>query len=395
MRAVGVVYRGASPLWPASLAVVSAAVLLATTATTTFTIGAFMAAALILTTISFVALTRGALGHRHARQAITADARGLSVGLKLVLPLSAIAAARVQDDSDGAHTVVVEGRALRGAWFLRVESSRIAQALSDALGTDSQELARFEALPPWAHRIRWLVIALTTSPWIIFNVLRHMPPIALFVVLGLYGVVALPMLLAQRVAVGHDGVFLEWAGQRRFLSYASIRDVRPTPLGVILELAAGGTLEIRLTHRNGAESVRAHRLLARIRRALGAHRRLSRPQDESLLARGLREREAWIRDLTALGEEAGGYRRLSLPRERLWAVVESSAADPSAREGAAIALLPKLDEQERERLAAIARRTASPQLRVAIDAVAGAPPDRVLASDEAEADEDVSRAADR
>jgi hypothetical protein len=373
MRAVGVVYRGASPLWPAGLVIASAAVVVVATTTQTITTLAIMAAAATLTTLSFVALARGALGHRRARQAITADARGLSVGTKLVLPLHAIARARVRDDSDGVHTVVVTGRRFRGPWFIRVESPRIAQALADALGAESQELARFDALPPWAHGMRWLAVALTTCPWIIFNILRHVPPAVVVGVLSLYGVIALPMILRQRVTVGHDGVFLEWAGRTRFLAYGAVRDVRPTPLGVLIELVTGGTLEIRLTQRSGAEGPRAHRLLARIRRAMAAHRRLPRAEDESLLAQGPREHDAWHREVSALGEDAGAYRKLSLPRERLWAVVESSAADLSAREGAAIALHAKLDDHERERLAAVARRTASPRLRLVIDAVARAP----------------------
>jgi hypothetical protein len=77
-----------------------------------------------------------------------------------------------------------------------------------------------------------------------------------------------------------------------------------------------------------------------------------------------------LRDRGALGAcEHGGYRAAAIPRERLWAVVESPAADPSAREGAALALSASLDADERARLAALALKTAQPRLRVALDEV--------------------------
>jgi hypothetical protein len=65
----------------------------------------------------------------------------------------------------------------------------------------------------------------------------------------------------------------------------------------------------------------------------------------------------------------GGYRAAAIPRERLWDVVENPAADPSAREGAALALSVSLDADDRSRLAALAQTTAQPRLRVALDGV--------------------------
>jgi hypothetical protein len=96
-------------------------------------------------------------------------------------------------------------------------------------------------------------------------------------------------------------------------------------------------------------------------------------EEETFLARGTRTLPDWIRDMRAFGTgEAGAYRTISIPRERLWSVLESPTADPSAREGAALALHASLDGEERSRVLAIAAKSASPRLRVALDAIADA-----------------------
>jgi len=373
MRVDAEVTQGRSLGWPLAAAGLSGALLLfvgiqAAVTTTTYVVVAFL-----LTALSFLALARGAPSRRRGRRRVGADARGLSVDGELVLPRQTILRTRVRDEPRG-YSVIVEPRGLAPTQTVHVESARIAQALADTLEQTPHEVVEFDALPPWAHRMRWLTIILTTSPWILFNLLRHMPGWTALAVIGLYGFIALPMVLPQKIAIGDDGILLRWAGRRRFVPFGLLRDARPTALGVELELDDDREIEIRLTHRSDAEAARRSTILERIEAGLEHHRALEPAEDEALLTRGERDLEAWLQEMSMLGTaDAYGYRTIAIPRERLWAVLENPGADPSARQGAALALRARLDDDERERLVSIGQKTASPRLRVAIDAVARAP----------------------
>lgn len=374
MRVDAEVTQGRSLVWPLGAAGLSSALLLFVALQSAVTTATYVAIAVLLTALSFLALARGAPAARRGRRRVGADARGLSVDGELVLPRQTILRTRVRDEAHGGYSVIVEGRGFTPTHTVHVESARIAQALADTLEQAPREVVEFDALPPWAHRMRWLTIVLTTSPWILFNLLRHMPGWSVLVVIGLYGVIALPMILPQKIAIGDDGILLRWAGRRRFVPFALLRDARATPLGVELELEDDRALEIRLTHRSDAEAARRTAILERIEEGLEHHRALEPAEDEALLTQGDRELGAWIQEMSMLGTaDAYGYRTIAIPRERLWAVLENPGADPSARQGAALALRARLDDDERERLASIGQKTASPRLRVSIDAVARAP----------------------
>ncbi len=404
MRIDAEVTEGSTLLGPIAAGGASAALLLYLARQDTVTPGTFVAVAALLTALSFVALSRAAPSttwratHRRRRRRVGADARGLSVDGELVLPRQMIAQTRIKDEPAGGTTVLVEARGLAPSRLVHVDSPRIAQALVDTLEQTPREVVEFPALPPWAHRMRWLTIVLTTSPWIFVNLLRHLPGWSLFVVLGLYGMIALPMVLPQRVAIGEDGILLRWAGQRRFVPFGLLREARATPLGVVLTLEDERNLEIRVTHRADAEAARRGAMLAKIEQGLAEHRALAPAEDEALLTRGERELDAWIEEMDRLGTgEAHGYRTLAMPRERLWAVLENPCAEPSARQGAALALRARLDEDERERITAIGQKSASPRLRLALDAVVNAneEPRLRVALEEAASDEcDVTRELD-
>ena len=387
MRVDAEVSEGRSLGWPLAAAGLSAALLVFVGLQPAVTTSTYVATAALLTALSFIALSRSAASARRGRgrRRVGADSRGLSVDGELVLPRQTILRTRVRDEPFGGHSVIVEARGLAPSRIVHVDSPRIAQALADTLERSPHEVEEFEALPPWAHRMRWLTIILTTSPWILFNLLRHMPGWTVLIVLGLYGVIALPMVLPQKIAIGEDGILLRWAGQRRFVPFGLLREARATPLGVQLELEDAREIEVRLTHRADAEAARRIAILERIDQGLTRHRALAPAEDEALLTRGERNLDAWIDEMNILGTaDAYGYRMIAIPRERLWAVLENPGADPSARQGAALALRARLDDEERERLVSIGQKSASPRLRVAIDAVARAPdhPHLRLALDE-------------
>ena len=339
--------------------------------------GAITPAALVATAgaatlLALVGLARfTARGKRKRR--VGADGRGLSIDGALAVPRHALARTRVMDEPEGGCSVLVERGLLSLPYVIHLPSARIAQALADDLEQAPRDRVEFEALPPWAHRMRWLAIVLTTSPWILINVVRHLPSITIGIVVALYALIGLPMIVPQKVAIGEDGVLLRWAGRERFVPFGLVRDARATPLGILLELAGDRPLEIRLSHRDDAEAARRAAMLERIRRGLAEHRALARADDEALLARGARTIEAWVTELTQLGDgDALGYRACALPRERLWAILEHPAAEASARQGAAIALRARLDDDERRRLREVGQKSVSPRLRVAIDAVSTA-----------------------
>lgn len=375
MRIDAEVTEGRGLARPLAAGVLSAGLLVFLARQDTVTPATFVAVAAILTALSFVALSRAAphvrgVG-RTRRRRVGADSRGLSVDGELVLPRQTILRTRVKDEPHGGHSVIVEARGLAPSRIVHVGSSRIAQALADTLEQTPKDVVVFDALPPWAHRIRWLTIILTTSPWVLFNLLRHMPGWSILVVLGLYGLIALPVVLPQKIAIGEDGILLRWAGQRRFVPFGALRGARSTPLGVELDLEGDRVIEVRLTHRDDAEASRRASMLAKIEDGLAHHRALAPAEDEALLTRGERDLDAWIEEMGFLGTEAAhGYRAITIPRERLWAVLENPVADPSAREGAALALRARLDDDERDRLLAIGQKSASPRLRLALDAVA-------------------------
>jgi hypothetical protein len=232
-------------------------------------------------------------------------------------------------------------------------------------------VTRHKALPPWAKHLRWLVVVLTTSPWVVFQVFRFLPPWAMGSIVLLYAVIALQVLLPQWVEVGSDGLVLRSLGRRRFVRFDRIRAVMPTSLGVELQLDDGRELEIRLTQTANGATTKVERLVSAIEEGRTAFAKLARSEEEALLARGGRDLDTWLREMRAIGDESGGgYRALAVPPERLWEIVRNPSADPSAREGAAVALRAALDEDGKRVLAEVIETTASPRLRVALEAVA-------------------------
>jgi len=306
-----------------------------------------------------------------ARHAVEGDGRGLVVDGALVVPRGVVRGAHVAKVQDG-HALHLDARGRAPSYSVVFDDVAQAEDLLLALRLDaSGTVTKFRALPPWAKNVRWLAVALTTSPWILINFVRLLPLWSWGLIAAAYGVIALPVLLPQQVEVGQDGVLLRWLGKRRFVPFGAIETALADDLGVVLFLKDGRRLEIRLSQRaDGAKEARS-KLLTRIREGMLAQAEMARAEEEVLFVRGERDVDTWLRDMRALGSgDAGGYRVIAIPRERLWEIVESPAADPSAREGAALALHATLDDEERERLRALVDATALPRLRVALDGVA-------------------------
>jgi hypothetical protein len=112
-----------------------------------------------------------------------------------------------------------------------------------------------------------------------------------------------------------------------------------------------------------------------------ARRGSSHDPSEAVLARGARAGAEWSRHLQTLLRADEGYRVAAMPEETLWRIAEGTAAEPSARVGALVALRARLDEGARARLQGLAERTAQRDLRAALEAAAeGAEADEIIAA---------------
>ena len=111
--------------------------------------------------------------------------------------------------------------------------------------------------------------------------------------------------------------------------------------------------------------------------------RASTPE-ASLLGTGGGARSAgWIEELRAVGSGAQAAHRVAPvpPRPSAQRIVESAGARPlPLARPAALALGPRLDGRDRDRLRAAASTTASPRLRVALEGAASAAPETELGS---------------
>ena len=90
----------------------------------------------------------------------------------------------------------------------------------------------------------------------------------------------------------------------------------------------------------------------------------------SLVARGGREVDEWMKALAAIANPATSYRAAAVPVDSFWRVLEDPAAEPTARVGAAMALRDKLDDDARARIRVAAENSAHPKVRIALDALA-------------------------
>lgn len=316
-----------------------------------------------------------------AARKLRADERGLHVDGVLAVPRRDIRAAIVSE-SDVEHGAAVHLHARR-PWrscSVFTTSRAEADALVRALGLGHpDDLVRLRALPPWAKHIRWLTVLLTTSPWFLFNVVRFVPPWGVVVLAALYAFIALPLVMPQYVEVAADGVLVSWLGSSTFLPFRAIDEATASSVGVLLRTSDGREHDIRLTQTDGGRDVERDALLARIEAGVRRQRDAQRGSEEALLARGGRSVADWVAAMRALGvSDAGGYRAASIPRDRLWEILEDPTSDASARAGAAIALhATARDDGARARLATVATRTAAPSLRVAIEALEQIEPEPV------------------
>jgi len=178
----------------------------------------------------------------------------------------------------------------------------------------------------------------------------------------------------ESVSVGADGVRRRSpAGRARFTPFSRVASITIDRGDLVLRLTDGSEIA---WHGGWNEPVPILAAMAdRIQRGLQAHRALASSRVASQLARGSRSLDRWIREVRAATDpDSGTYRVAAIPPEELWETVESAAAPPAARAGAAVALRRVLDDAGRKRLLDASATCASTSLRHALESIASDDP---------------------
>lgn len=247
-------------------------------------------------------------------------------------------------------------------------------ALLRALGLDaSQQRAEFRVVSPLLQSQARIVMAFGGLTALLTFALHAITPAASrllpSLLLPAFALSAIP----AKLVVGRDGLLYHWMGWRRFIAMADIVNASPEGDSSIKLEMTGGKQEIIYLHspkqRGGVFTQYRDAVLARIREAHASQRALGPTVDlTTLIAQGERTTEEWKTALAALHEADPGYRKAAVREEDLWRVVEDPRADPDARAGAAVLLRKGLDAEGKARVRVAAAATASPKLRVALEA---------------------------
>ncbi len=168
--------------------------------------------------------------------------------------------------------------------------------------------------------------------------------------------------------IGADGILL-WSGRRqRYLHYGAVERASLVGGEDAVGLSLKGGEHVLLPCHGGA----APATLREIQQALAACAAGGPEADVPHLDRRGRPRRAWIAELRALGSGAKAtHRTAPVAPDRLFRIVDSPCTQPTIRAAAAVALGPRLDPRDRERLRAAASATTAPRLRATLEAVAG------------------------
>jgi hypothetical protein len=224
-----------------------------------------------------------------------------------------------------------------------------------------------------------------------FNLLRFLGPFW-WIGLGMFGLLVLNAIWPTKITVGRDGVLVGGLLRRSFYPFAKIASVQKTNWGVMLVRESGREVEIRTESKENPKASASREALLHLveERVKDLAGQRGEANAAVLLARGGRSVEEWTSALRALGGggDVGGYRAAAIPTEEMWRILEDPTSDATARAAAAVALRGSLDDAGRARVRAAAEESASPKVRVALQAAAGAGDDAELAQALAECEDE-------
>jgi hypothetical protein len=258
---------------------------------------------------------------------------------------------------------------------LVVEDDDAAHALLKKLGLDpSQTTASYRMASLVTTRYRWaplLFLPIAFFGGLLSAAFHAQSPIFIPALV----LVMLPFLLTpSTLVVGVDGLLVKWLWMREFIATKEIRSAQRFDTGSGRNRRRG--VELDLADRNVQLPMYSDEAIATILQRVRDVRALARSSEHVevgalLLARGDRDLRGWITQLKALGAgETATLRTAAVNPENLWRVAEDPAQPAMMRAAAAVALSPALGESDKVRLAEVAKTTAAPKLRVALERAA-------------------------
>jgi hypothetical protein len=221
-----------------------------------------------------------------------------------------------------------------------------------------------------------------------------------------------------QVVVGADGVYVSWLWHKQFIPIRDIvraevveGDTWATMYPVLVRIHTHGepidlVATVGRTTGFGIESFRnfahmhAETVAERINEAVkgrGEGSSSALAWSDDVLTRGERAIGEWVEALRGIRERIQTFRTAAGEGDvfgRLWEILEDVQAPAAKRAAAAVALSPHLDDQGRERLRIAAQATATPKLRIALEAAAEDDDERLLSTlEEVAASEETHQAA--
>ena len=186
-------------------------------------------------------------------------------------------------------------------------------------------------------------------------------------------------MLPSKISVGIDGVHERWLWRKKLVPMSAIMAIeRIEDRQIKMRLFDGSEhvifTSMRRNNSIGSTYATQHgdAVQARIAEARAAfYERAPAADVAALVRKGTRTRGEWLAALGKLRDAQGGYRDAVMRDDDLWRLVEDPSASADARGGAAMVLRRSLDEEGKARVRVAAEATASPRLRIALDAAAG------------------------
>jgi hypothetical protein len=181
----------------------------------------------------------------------------------------------------------------------------------------------------------------------------------------------------SKITVGVDGVLIRWMWRKEFIPMSEIRGVSEAGENALrLHLRSGEERIVytSMRHKQSSANVAINNrdaIIARIREAHRTYEARGEAVDATaLVARGTQSRSEWLVALEKLARADGGYRQAIVRLEDLLRIIEDPAAPEDARVGAALVVRKSAGEEAKARVRIAAEASASPKLRVALDAAA-------------------------
>jgi hypothetical protein len=273
------------------------------------------------------------------------------------------------------------GRPLR----FEIGGAQEGRALIRALGLDPRQTVTTFSLPAMNQRARAAAFAGAATVGLVVLVAMPLlgsllPGVGVALAIAFYA--AFVLLTRTTLHIGADGLRIQSLGRTRFVPHGEIERVVPCKgphTGVDVILRSGDVVRLpTATHAEGDGGL-ASGITDLIDGArTGPSEDVAR--EKAMLARRGRDAAEWLRTMRAMAMGANAdHRTAPIVPARVWQVLEDPSAETSARVGAAALLATTASEAERTRLRVAAQAITAPQVRVAIDAlVSGEDDDAVL-----------------